>query len=229
MDAQLVDELRVVAVDHVARPVLDLEHRERGSRAFAPVIGREERRIELPVEERVGVAQPVRPLHDVALARGAQGEARFPLGAAERRDGWLRAPFVPGGARIGDEIAAPFARAQEALVDELPVGQHDGVARDVERGRELAARGHAGAGDEPALLDRRHDHLADLHLERTLAPREVAEQQRPVDAGGAVDEPGIELLVEGKRKRVLVQAAHPVAPCGSKSDSRMGPVWRIPR
>ena len=47
----LLDQQRIVPVDHIGRPVADLEHGQRHAIAFAPFGGRKQSRVELAVYE----------------------------------------------------------------------------------------------------------------------------------------------------------------------------------
>ncbi len=75
----LLDQQRVVAVDHVGRPVADFEHGERHAVAFAPFGGREQRRVELAVDEGVGRLDPVAVLGRRRHVGGRDLAARLPV------------------------------------------------------------------------------------------------------------------------------------------------------
>jgi hypothetical protein len=46
----------------------------------------------------------------------------------------------------------------------LLIGQNNGVARDAENGRKIAAGWHAGSGWKPSFFNGRDNHLANLNL-----------------------------------------------------------------
>ena len=75
----LLDQQRVVAVDHVGRPVADLEHGERHAVAFAPFGGRKQRRVELAVDEGIGRLDPVAVLGRRRHVAGRDLAARLPV------------------------------------------------------------------------------------------------------------------------------------------------------
>ena len=75
----LLDQQRVVAVDHVGRPVADFQHRQRHAVAFAPFGGRKQRRVELAVDERVGVLDPVLVLGRARHVAGRDLAPRLPV------------------------------------------------------------------------------------------------------------------------------------------------------
>ena len=79
----LLDQQRVVAVDHVGRPVADFQHGQRHAVAFAPFGGRKQRRVELAVDEGVGRLDPV-----VVLGRRAACRWRRSGGAPSSRSRW---------------------------------------------------------------------------------------------------------------------------------------------
>ena len=175
--ADLLDEERVVAVDQVLRPALQLGGSERPARALPPLRDRKQRRIELAVEEGVGIALPVRRLDDVALLRRAGDEPPAPVDRGTRRcrrDRGLRPLDL-----AAYEIAAALARFEKAGIDEVLVGEHDGVARDPELLGELAARGHRGSRREAPVENCRDQHLPDAGLERPLAAWRQGEQLAP--------------------------------------------------
>jgi hypothetical protein len=78
-----------------------------------------------------------------------------------------------------NEVATPFAALEEPFVDQLLVGQNDGVPRNRENGGQFPARRHAGARRQAALLDGGNNHLPDLDLKRASTMRKTAEQRIP--------------------------------------------------
>ena len=80
-----------------------------------------------------------------------------------------------------DKIAASLAAFEKPLIDQLLVGQYDGVAGHPQKGGEIAALRHPRIARNTALLNRSHDHLPDLNLKRTPLVRKLAEQRLPND------------------------------------------------
>src|SRR6185437_12313347 len=103
--------------------------------AFAPVGRREQRLIELPVDEWVLIAKPVTWLDDVALRGRPPAHTLVPVRPRDRFVGRLAggrlqrgeavAPLQYGGIH---EVPAALAREQITFFDELLIGQHDSVA-----------------------------------------------------------------------------------------------------
>ena len=76
-------------------------------------------------------------------------------------------------------MAAPLARDQETLVDELLEGEHHGAARDAELFGEDAAGGKRHRGRDLAVENGGDDRLADLRLQGLPGLRRDAEQSGP--------------------------------------------------
>ena len=81
-------------------------------------------------------------------------------------------------------MAAPLARDQEALVDELLEGEHHRAARNAELLGQDAAGRQRHRGRDLAVEDGRDDRLADLRLQGLAGFRRNAEQAGP--DGGVV-------------------------------------------
>ena len=76
-------------------------------------------------------------------------------------------------------MAAPFARHQETLVDQLLERQHHGAARDAEFfGQDAAGRKRHRSGNLP-VEDGGDDRLADLRLQGLARFRRNPEQAGP--------------------------------------------------
>ena len=88
-------------------------------------------------------------------------------------------------AQLGRLVGAT-AREAQALVDELLVGEHDGVARHAELVGHLAARGHRLARRQLAVEDRADQHLADLRLQAQALARRALQQLLPHHVVGAL-------------------------------------------
>ena len=76
-------------------------------------------------------------------------------------------------------MAAPLARHQEALVDELLEGQHHRAARHAELFGEDAAGGQRHRGRDLAVEDGGDDRLPDLRLQGLPGFRRNPEQSGP--------------------------------------------------
>ena len=87
--ADLLDQRIVVALDQIRRPVADLHDRQRFHAAFAPVVGRKQRLVELSVDKGIFVAQPVARLDDIALRGRPSSDALVPIRPRERLIGRL--------------------------------------------------------------------------------------------------------------------------------------------
>ena len=175
--ADLLDEERVVTVDQVCAQPFSSEAPSARREHSRQSGDRKQRGIELAVEEGVGIALPVRRLDDVALLRRAGDEPPAPVDRGTRRcrrDRELRPLDL-----AAYEIAAALARYEKARIDEVLVGEHDGVARDPELLGELAARGHCGSRREAPVENCRDQHLPDAGLERPLAAWRQGEQLAP--------------------------------------------------
>ena len=160
--AQLLDEPRTVALHRVSHPHRHLPAAESLPRALPPGVDGEQVRIELVVDERVGIAHPVQRILDRDQGR------RLELDGSRRR---LPAPcrlvFAvlrrEGHAQIGvDEVPGPVACDQEAELDQPVVGGKDGVSRDIELARKLPARWQRPIVGQYPGRDRRAHHLAYL-------------------------------------------------------------------
>ena len=221
--ADLLHQVGVVAQDQVGRPVADVEHRERFHAALAPVGGREQRGVELPVQERIRILLPVGRLDDVALGRGLHAQAARPVGHAPvQRDDVRGAACRLGRRRRADasaqhlridEVPAALTRDQIALAGELLVGEHDGVARDAERLGELAARRQRRPHGQLLVEDRRDQHLADLPLQADLGIAMAREQAVPHHAVRAVACAGACAVACTAARSVGRGAARAAVPC----------------
>ncbi len=197
--AQLIDQLGIIAVDEIARPVLDLEHAQGAARALAPIIRGEKRRIELPVEEGERVAQPIELLDDVALPRRRDAEALRPVGP-ERRQAHASRPSPERPRRRGRDRRRN-SRCARAIRGSLHRRAADRRAppccgRRRARGRALGstACGHCRRGDAPRSRRRSSGGsgpASDLWLsaklrKRTLQlkPLSLASFRRTVRLGG---------------------------------------------
>ena len=76
----LVDQSGIVAVKVVGRPAPDRLRLQGLQRTGAPVSKREQRTIELTVNERIGLALPIGRLDDVSLGRRLHLQPRAPVG-----------------------------------------------------------------------------------------------------------------------------------------------------
>ena len=161
----MLDQQRIVAVDHICRPAADFEHRERHAVAFAPFGGWKQGRVELAVDERIGGLDPVLMLHrERHVARG-DAPPRLPVdlvGGLARLLGRL------GRRRQNiwiDKMPAPLPGDKKALIDELLEGEHHCAARDAELlGQDTARRQWHGCRNLP-IEDRGDNRLADLSLQ----------------------------------------------------------------
>ena len=80
-----------------------------------------------------------------------------------------------------DEIAAALARDQEAVIQQLVIGQHHGIARDIQLAGQLAAGGQCLIAGQMALENGLRDLLAYLELQTFLA-RGIEVKQRVAHA-----------------------------------------------
>ena len=120
--------------------------------------------------------------------RGPHLEPARPVGLAGGAFGAL-ALLEPLGATLEhvarNEIAAALARDEEALLDEILVGERDGVARHVQRFGQLAAGGQRAAGGNLPVQNDVDQHAAKLRLQGRLAVGLQVEQLVPHDSGPA--------------------------------------------
>ena len=169
--ADLLDELRIVVGEAVARPFAHGGEAEGLARAFPPIGDGKKGRVDLAIDEGVFVGLPVPRLDDVALGRGPGPQPQEPVGpepldpcrrccAGVRRGGEAGSIDLPA-----DEIAAALPGDEEALLHQILIGERHGVARDLEGLRQLAAGGQGTAGRQLPLADGRHQHLAQLGLQ----------------------------------------------------------------
>ncbi len=169
--ADLLDELRIVVGEAVARPFAHGGEAERLARAFPPIGDGKEGRVDLAVDEGVFVALPVARLDDVALGRGPRPQPQQPVGPTpiepcRRGDPGVRRRGEAGRIDLpADEIAAALPGDEEAFLHQILIGERHGVARDLEGLRQLAAGGQRAAGRQLALADGGHQHLAQLGLQ----------------------------------------------------------------
>src|SRR3546814_10508077 len=68
-----------------------------------------------------------------------------------------------------DHRAAGSGRIEPALVEQILIGEHHGLAIDAENRGELAAAGKIGAGREPSALYVADERLDDLHIDGNVA------------------------------------------------------------
>src|SRR5262249_16782390 len=78
--ADLLDQERIVLGVAIEGPVADGLDAQRLARAFAPLTDGKEGRIDLAIDEGVGISLPVARLDDIALAGGAQLRPPRPWG-----------------------------------------------------------------------------------------------------------------------------------------------------
>ena len=172
---ELFDQQRVVAVHAITCPVADRRDAECLARAFAPVGDREQGRVELPVDERVGVLLPIAWFDDVALQRWTELQTADPIRC--------RSSDVLDRTAVGDPtdkdvlvdvVTAALVCNQVALVHELLISYHHRIAGDAELGREPAAGGEGVAAGNVSVQNRRHQHFPDLGLQaRSACGREI--------------------------------------------------------
>ncbi|CDX16703.1 hypothetical protein MPL3356_220181 [Mesorhizobium plurifarium] len=175
----LLDQQRIVAIHHVGRPVADLQHRQRHAVALAPFGGWKQRRIELAVDERIGGLDPVVVLGRRRHVACGDLPARLPVDLillVRRLLVWLGG----GGQHVRvDEMAAPLARHQETLVDQLLEGEHHCAAGNPKFFRENSARRQRHRGGDLSVENGRDDRLADLRLEGLAGFSRNPEQTGP--------------------------------------------------
>jgi hypothetical protein len=75
-----------------------------------------------------------------------------------------------------DEIAAAAARDEKSVLDQLLIGQHDGVAADAKAARQRARRGQRAGCVYMAVEDCRGQLLAQLLLQADATVRADMEQ-----------------------------------------------------
>ena len=127
----LFDQQWIVLVDHVGGPVADLTHAKRHARTFPPLGGREQRGIELAVEEWIVIGEPITRFDDIDVFARAVGQPPIPVRTVRYRRALAhirRLRQVGQGIRI-DKVPAPLERNQESLIDELLISKNHGSAR----------------------------------------------------------------------------------------------------
>jgi hypothetical protein len=146
----------------------------------APFRRRKERRVELPVNEGVGVFDPVLVLGRARHFARCDAAPRLPVDLAGGDLVALLHRLGGGGQHLRiDKMAAPLAGDQEALVDQLLESQHHRAARHAEfLGKHPAGRQRHRRGDLP-VEDGGHDRLADLGLQRLSGFCRNPEKSRP--------------------------------------------------
>ena len=123
----LLDQGIVVAVDVVRCPASQRAALQRLEHALAPVGRREQRGVELAIDEGVGLLLPVAGLVDVALLRGLQLQALRPTHAGVGHAGTsaLARTEVGGRKLLTDKVPAARAADDQALVGQCLQGQRD--------------------------------------------------------------------------------------------------------
>src|SRR5690606_9668663 len=129
----LLDQERIVTIDHVRGPVADFQYRQRHSVALAPFGGWKQRRIKLAVDERIGRLDPVLLLDRLWHVRRKDAAARAPVDRFLWRPGRDLAQTCRRSQNIRiDEVTASLPRDQKSLVDQLLERQHHRAARNTE-------------------------------------------------------------------------------------------------
>ena len=178
----LLDQQRVVIVEVVHRPAANRRHAHRVAAAFAPVLGGEEFRVQLAIEKGVVVLVPVAGLLDGALLRGLEGQPLIPVEA-------VGLDVIEAHRRVGatlenlgiDEVTAALAGDQKAVFQQLLIGQHHGIARDIQLAGQLATGGQRDITWQMAFENRLGNLLANLELQAFLA-RGIEVKQRVAHA-----------------------------------------------
>ena len=159
--ADLLDQHRIVIDRAIRRPPVERGPPQCIARRIAPRVEREQPRIDLPEDERIGIVLPVQRLADMVELRGGDPDARLPIDHGGASDAL---PFpLPAG---GDEQPAARLRLEIAARDQLVVDGGGGVARDAQllgqraRGQHLLPRRHL------ARVNRRDQRLTQLALQR---------------------------------------------------------------